>query len=229
MNHYIVLSFTVFFSAAFFFSTAQEASTQPPEETAGVQSLPGPSFEENMSLEEAIQKRRSVRSFAQKDLSREKLGQLLFAAQGITEPVQGFRTAPSAGATYPLEVFAATPTGIYHYIPEEHALAEISSADVRDDLAETAHEQSFIADAGVIIILAAVMERTTNRYGDRGVQYISMEAGHAAQNLLLQAVSLGLGAVPVGAIRDDAAVLEIIGGDKTMEPLYIIPVGYPEE
>jgi SagB-type dehydrogenase family enzyme len=229
MKNSIGVICSVLLSAILFFSAAQDASTLPPEDTAGVQSLPELSFEENMSLEEAIQKRRSVRSFAQKKLSREQLGQLLFAAQGITEPVQGFRTAPSAGATYPLEVFAATPTGIYHYIPEEHALAEISSADVRDDLAEAAHEQSFIADAGVIIIFAAVMERTTNRYGDRGVQYICMEAGHAAQNLLLQAVSLGLGAVPVGAFSDDAAVLEIIGGDKTMEPLYIIPVGYPEE
>lgn len=190
-------------------------------------SLPTPRLDGDLALEEALARRRSVRSFRDAPLTAEELGQLLWAAQGITaEP--GYRTAPSAGALYPLEVYVATGDGIFHYLPQGHRWQVLSPGDARPALYEAALRQEPVRRAPAVFVLAAVYERTAAKYGgQRTPRYVHLEAGHAAQNLLLQAVALGLGAVPIGAF-DDGQVQEVLGLPAEHEPLYLIPVGHPE-
>jgi SagB-type dehydrogenase family enzyme len=155
-----------------------------------------------------------------------ELGQLLWALQGITSE-RGFRTAPSAGALYPLEVYIATADGHFHYDPEGHRLLETSNQDVRQALYEAALHQEPVRQAPVVFIVAAVYERTEQKYGpERSPRYVHLEAGHAAQNLLLEAVALGLGAVPIGAFQDEQ-IQEVLGLPIDHQPLYLIPVGRP--
>ncbi len=194
--------------------------------------LPSPSRTGEISVEEALSQRRSTRSFASDALETDVLGQLLWATQGITEPGRGLRTAPSAGATYPLEVWVAVGSvdgvdpGLYRYIPQEHALEPKHDEDPRDALAYASLRQTWIADAPVVVVLTAVFERTTSRYGPRGERYVHMEVGHAAQNLYLQAEALELGTVIVGAF-DDAAVQEILNTQQA--PMAVLPVGVPAD
>jgi len=187
--------------------------------------LPKPRLKGTVSVEEAIQKRRSVRSYSRKDVSPEDISQLLWACQGITDGRGGYRSAPSAGALYPLEIYLAKADGLFHYIPEGHKLEIISDKDPRPELADAAYRQHYVAEAGIDIIIAAVYGRVTSKYADRGIRYTDMEAGHAAQNVFLQASALGLWSVPIGAF-DDAAVARILKLPRDSKPLYILPVGY---
>lgn len=186
--------------------------------------LPEPKRQGHVSVEEAIAKRRSVRAFADIRLTDQELSQLIWAAQGITDRDNGYRAAPSAGATYPLETYLATADGIFHYLPEKHALEPVRKSDARKALAMAALGQRWIETAAAIVIFTTVPERTTRRYGNRGLMYIHMEAGHAAENVHLQAVALGLGSAPIGAF-DESAVVKILNLTKTETPLYIIPIG----
>jgi SagB-type dehydrogenase family enzyme len=180
-----------------------------------------------LTLEEALAQRRSIRSFDDQLLTRAELGQLLWAAQGITSP-SGLRTAPSAGALYPLEVYAVTPDGAYRYQPQGHQLVLQVQGDVRSALAAAALSQSSVSDAPTVIVIAAVYARTAQKYGqERSPRYVHLEAGHAAQNVLLQAVALGLGAVPIGAFYDEQ-VKEVLRLPADQQPLYLIPVGHPD-
>ena len=188
--------------------------------------LEEPRMKGPISVEEAITRRRSVRRFLDRPLSRQQISQLLWAAQGITDKTRGYRAAPSAGATYPLTVFAVTPEGIYRYLPAGHELELVRKGDLRSLLARAALDQPWVAEAPLDIVITAEPRRTTGRYGQRGMMYIYMEAGHAAQNIHLQAVSLGLGSVPVGAFDDDR-VADLLQLPEGHIPLYIIPVGYP--
>lgn len=191
--------------------------------------LPSPRKEGPMLLERALLERRSVRNYSRAALSVQDLSQLLWAAQGITSR-NGYRTAPSAGALYPLETFLCAgraeglPAGIYKYYPQKHELLRLAEGDWRARLAEAALGQAWIREAPVTVALAAVFGRITGRYQQRGVRYAWMEAGHAAQNVLLQAVALGLGAVPVGAFQDRTVqrILRMAGEE---EPLCLIAVG----
>lgn len=188
--------------------------------------LPAPRTTGSVPLETTIARRRSVRHFRPESLSLEQIGQLLWAAQGVTGRWAGERAAPSAGACHPLIFYACTADGVWRYYPEEHALAQHLAQDVRDALAEAALKQRFVAEAGCTFIVSAVFERTTRRYGERGrKRYVPMDVGHAAQNLLLEAVALGLASVPVGAF-DDGAVARVLKLPPQEEPLYILPVGY---
>lgn len=195
--------------------------------TKTVKTLPAPNMRGTVSVEETIAKRRSIRSFSNKPLTDELLGQLLWSAQGITEERRGFRAAPSAGATYPLETYLVTAEGVFRYLPRKHALESVKTGDVRAALCAAALGQDSVRTAPASIVFTAVPERTSRRYGRRAGRYIAMEIGHAAQNVQLQAVALGLGSVPVGAF-DDAKVAEVIGSVEGEEALYIIPVGYPD-
>lgn len=177
-----------------------------------------------MTVEEAIVRRRSVRDFARESLSDGELSQLLWAAQGITDKANNYRAAPSAGPRYPLETYVAMAEGLFHYLPEKHALELIKKSDERRALAEAALNQRWMETAAAIFIFTAVFTRTTHCYGQRGVMYVHMEAGHAAENLHLQAVALDLGSTPVGPF-DDERVARILGITKTETPLYLIPVG----
>ena len=195
--------------------------------TAARITLPPAQREGGMPLATALARRRSARAFAARALEPGELGQLLWAAQGEADARDGVRTTPSAGALYPLEVYAATAEGLFRYLVEEHAIERISSRDLRTELAAAAHGQDEIAHAPCVLALTAVVTRTTRRYGERGVRYVDMEAGHAAQNVLLTATALGLAAYPVGAFEDAriAKVLRLCGGEA---PLYLVPVGAPK-
>lgn len=181
------------------------------------------------SVEQALQQRRSVRRFAARALTLAEAGQLLWAAQGITDP-QGLRTAPSAGALYPLEVFLVAgnvddlPAGVYRYQPGRHALERLIEADIRPALTRAALGQSWVRKAAAVVVFAALYRRTTAKYGERGIRYAHIEAGHAAQNLFLQAVSLELNSVVVGAFDDDA-VRRTLGLPEDHVPLILMPVG----
>jgi len=185
-----------------------------------------------MSVEEAIEGRRSERDFKDQPLNIEQVSQLLWAVQGITDP-RGFRAAPSAGATYPLDVYLVVgekgvdelQAGIYHYRVREHALRFITGGDMRTSLATACLAQMFIADAPIAMVITAEYARTTGRYGERGIRYVYMEVGHVGQNIHLQAEALGLGTVVIGAFIDKA-VSEVLRLPKEQEPLYVMPVGY---
>jgi SagB-type dehydrogenase family enzyme len=190
-----------------------------------VEALPSPRVDGQVSLEAALQERRSVRSFGDTPLTIEQIGQLLWAAQGVTDD-EGHRTAPSAGATYPLELDIVSADGLARYVPHGHRLAWRGEADLRAALAEAALGQAAVLEAPLVIVISGVRERTATRYGTRAERYVAMEAGHAAQNVLLQAVSLELGAVLVGAF-DDEAVRRLLALADGEEPLYLVPVGHP--
>jgi len=191
--------------------------------------LPEPILQSGVSLEEALRERRSTREYANVPLTLSEVAQLLWAAQGVTSEWGG-RTAPSAGALYPLEVYLAAGNveslapGVYKYNPGRHELAKIRDGDVRGQLAKAALGQRWVQEGAVDIVIAAVYERTTTKYGDRGVTYVHMEAGHAAENICLQAVALDLGVVTVGAFYDEL-VRDIMGMPEDEVPLYIIPIG----
>lgn len=186
--------------------------------------LPPPDRDRGIPLAAALARRRSVRAFAPRALTPVELGQLLWAAQGVTDPRQGLRACPSAGALYPLAVYAAIEQGLFRYVVEAHALQPIATDDLRRDLATAALGQHDIAQAPCALVFIAVAARTTRKYGERGIRYVHMEVGHAAQNVLLTATALGLAAYPVGAF-DDARVARVLGLDRGEAPLYIVPVG----
>ena len=191
--------------------------------------LPQPEFTGEVAVEQALLTRRSVRSFASTALFLAELSQLLWAAQGITS-ARGHRTAPSAGALYPLEVHALVglmpelSAGVYHYRCREHALVATRSGDTRAELCRAALGQRCVEKAPLVLLISAVYARMTATYGERGVRFTDMEAGHAAQSVSLQAVSLGLGSVVVGAF-EERTVHQIAGLPPEEVPLYLIPVG----
>jgi SagB-type dehydrogenase family enzyme len=192
-----------------------------------VTSLPEPSTDGPLSLEGALVRRRSVREYSLEQLSISEISQLLWAAQGITNP-RGYRTAPSAGALYPLEVYVVLEGGVFHYDPHAHNLTAVSAGDLRSDLYSVSLRQDAILNAPMVMVVTAVFSRTEAKYGRaRSPRYVHLEAGHAAQNVLLQAVSLGLGAVPIGAF-EDTRVQEVLGLPADHEPLYLIPIGHPK-
>jgi SagB-type dehydrogenase family enzyme len=181
------------------------------------------------SLEELLQQRRSVREYIDAPLTRDEVMKLLWAGQGITNE-RGFRTAPSAGALYPLELYVLAGNvdnlapGIYKYNPVRDELALVREGDVRASLAAASLGQRSVADGAIDIVIAAVYERTKVKYGSRGERYVHIEVGHAAQNICIEATALGLGLVTIGAF-DDAEVAKTVGMSQDESPLYVLPVG----
>jgi SagB-type dehydrogenase family enzyme len=179
----------------------------------------------SISIEETLHQRRSVRDYKRGPLSLDQVSQLLWAASGKN---LYRRTAPSAGATYPLEIYLVSgeveglELGTYHYSPSGNNLEIIKEKDVRKGLSRAALGQEMIEEAPASIIIAADYSRTTDRYGQRGIRYVHMEVGHVGQNVSLQAIALGLGTVMIGAFEDQK-VKEVLGIRE--EPLYIIPIG----
>lgn len=190
--------------------------------------LSAPTLKGAVSLEEAIQKRRSIRAYSGRELNPAQISQLLWAAQGITRRKGLLRSAPSAGAGYPMETYLLKKDGVFHYLPKTHSLETVTGADLRAELSGGALGQSSIAAAPVSIVLCAAYEKLSGRYGERSRRYAAMEAGHIAQNIHLQAAALGLGSVPIGAF-DDEQVKNVLKLPPGCEPLYIIPAGYPAE
>ncbi|MFW9873932.1 MAG: SagB/ThcOx family dehydrogenase [Candidatus Thorarchaeota archaeon] len=185
--------------------------------------LPEPLLKGTKSLEECIYERESVRSFKDKPIEIEKISQILWATQGKKGHK---RTVPSAGATYPLEIYVNLKgKGYFYYKFETHNLKLIVDEDISIRLAAASWNQQFISEAYLNIIICAIFARTTQRYGERGIRYVFIEVGHCAQNIHLEAVSLGLASVPVGAY-EDRKVKAVLDLPKNVEPLYIIPIGY---
>jgi SagB-type dehydrogenase family enzyme len=187
--------------------------------------LPPPSTVGDVSLEETLDRRRSVRDYTHQVLTWEEIGQLAWATQGITSDWGG-RTAPSAGALYPLELYVVTGQGLYHYLPEAHQMLHTPVLGLHETLWQAGLKQDWIREAPAVFVIAAVYARTELKYGDRARRYVHMEVGHAAENLLLQAVALDLGAVVIGAFHDDQ-VQRALGLPADHAPLYLIPVGHP--
>lgn len=191
--------------------------------------LQPPSQKGSVSVEEALSKRRSVRSYRPSPLNLKEVSQLLWAAQGVTRQGGG-RTAPSAGALYPLELYLIAgdveglSPGAYRYSPTHHALAVHVSRDLREELCRAALGQGCVARGAVVLVFCAVYHRVTRYYGERGYRYVLMEVGHAAQNVHLQAVSLKMGTVVIGAFYD-GQIKDILGLAGEEEPLYLMPVG----
>lgn len=192
--------------------------------------LPEPDRVGELSIEAALNQRRSVRSYGSQPLTFEEISQLAWAAQGITDAQRGFRTAPSAGGTFPIEVYLLITAqdkvddGVYHYLPEEHALEKKTEGDFRAELREAALGQPSITDASLVIVITGVTARTAQRYGERAERYVYMEAGHVAQNIYLQGIALEIGTVSMGAF-DDERVSTLLRLSKGEQPLYIMPVG----
>lgn len=199
------------------------------EPVTGTIHLPKPRYESQTSVEKALLERRSKREYRNEQLTLNEVGQLLWAAEGITHE-RGYRTAPSAGALYPLETYVVAgnvknlPAGFYRYIPRRHELVPIFPGDIRPELCNAALYQESIREAPASLVFSAVFARTTGKYGKRGIRYVHMEAGNASQNVSLQAVSLNIGTVVIGAF-DDEAVRRALSLPLEEEPMLIMPAG----
>lgn len=243
IKYFLIASFFLVFSAIVFSILTYDKNAEdtipskPPKKVSNTSEeretinikLPEPRYDSETSLETALLKRRSVREYTDEPLTLAEVSQLLWAAQGITD-ARGLRTAPSAGALYPLELYLVVgnvknlPSGIYKYNIEKHQLSRVARGDKRPDLYSVALFQSPVYDAPAVIVIAAVYERTKAKYGERAVRYVHMEAGHAAQNVYLQAETLGLGTVCIGAFEDQE-VKEVLKIKEEEQPLYLMPVG----
>lgn len=194
--------------------------------------LPPPSPKGTMWVEEALHRRRTVRHFASRGLSLQQVSQLLWGCDGLSDP-RGLRTSPSAGATYPLDLYLVVgergaeqlAPGVYHYRVANHALEPLARGDLRAAIARASLHQTWMAEAPAMVVITGEYRRCTARYGDRGIMYTHMEAGNVSQNLFLQAEALGLGAGIVGAF-DNRALAQVLSLPKAHEPLLVMPVGY---
>ena len=205
----------------------------------GVVELPLPALDGRVSVERALANRRSIREYLDEPLTIDELSQVLWAAYGITETRYGFKTSPSAGATYPLEIYAVvSPGGVraeegflepgsYHYDPHSHTLSLVRRGDLVEALYRAALDQEWVRAAPVNLVFTAVFERTTSRYGPRGERYVWIEVGHAGQNVYLQATAMGLATVAIGAFHDDQ-VLEVVGAGPGERAAYIMPLARPQ-
>jgi len=226
----IIISFISLIICFNFFCQGEEGKTNMKNSHSEVVELSQPKFKSGVSIEEALLKRRSVRNYMNEPLSNSEISQLLWAAQGITEEKYNLRTAPSAGALYPLEIYIAVSNvedlvpGLYKYQPQNHTLKKISKGDKRPDISNAALRQDAIESSSAIILITAVYERTAVKYGGRTERYVNIEVGAAAQNIYLQSFSLEIGTVMIGAFKDDA-LKNILRLPENENPLAIMPLG----
>lgn len=221
----LAISLVLMSSASLCASTDSESKT----DIKRTYDLLPPSQDSEFSLEKCITKRRSIRGYADEPLSLQHISQILWAAQGITND-RGFRTTPSAGAKFPLEIFLVVSeiddvlNGIYHYQPKNHSIKLVLDGDFRKELSIAALNQNCVLDAPVNIIITGVISRTAEKYGERAERYVHIEVGAACQNVYLQSETLGLGTVAVGAFHD-GSIRDLIGLDDEYTPLLIMPLG----
>ncbi|HAR36045.1 MAG TPA: nitroreductase [Acidobacteria bacterium] len=223
---------------------ARSGGTQSVEPAARLVPLPAPRYDSQFSVEKALKTRQSVREYRDAPLTLAEVSQVLWAAQGFTrerkEPPSrwnpkyewqgGLRTAPSAGALYPMEIYLLAgkvdglPGGLYQYLPKQHALKKVTDADKRKELCQAALNQPQVEKAPAVIVMAAVYERTSYKYGERAERYVHMEAGSIAENIYLQATALDLGTVLIGAFSDPE-VKKVLALPADEFPLVIMPLG----
>ena len=202
---------------------AQPAAVAPVVTTI---KLPEPDLNGKISLEQAIKNRRSIRQFTAEPLKINQIGQLCWSAQGVTDPNRGLRAAPSAGALYPIQLYVVLPDGLYLYSPQSHSLEKQINGDIRPMLSTTAFGQKVVQDSPCTFIIAGSVRKLEAKYRGRGEKFIYLEAGHIAQNIHLQAVTLGLGSVPLGAF-DPKSAAGICKLPEDLEVFYLVPVGIP--
>lgn len=191
-----------------------------------IRALAPPATTSGVSLQDALARRRSVRSFTREPVSDEQLGQTLWAAQGVTRDWGG-RTAPSAGALYPLDLYVVTAKRLWRYLPAGHRVAEWDLGhDLRRPLYAATPTQTAVRDAPVVVVVTGTVHRTAVKYGSRAQRYVALEAGHCTQNLVLEVTALGLAAVTVGAFADEAVAVAL-GVPTSVTPYYLVPVGHP--
>lgn len=192
--------------------------------------LPKPQFRSETSIEEALLRRRSIRTYKKDPLQVSEISQLLWAAQGITSKDGELRTAPSAGALYPIEIYVvcgninSIPAGVFHYLPRDHSLDQVIAGNKLKSLDSAALSQGAIDRSAAVILITAEYSKTTEKYYGRGNRYVHMEAGHVAQNIYLQAISLKIGTVVIGAFTD-SEVKKVLQIPQLEEPLYLMPLG----
>lgn len=230
---FISMIIAVIFTATIFMhgcKTNMSEYEPPANNEDGIIKLPAPKLDGDVSVERALHERRSIREYADDPMTLKEISQICWAAQGITDKARSLKSAPSAGALYPLEVYVVTGSitelsqGVYRYLPEEHGLVRITDGDIRNELSVAGLSQSSILKAPVSLVFSAFYKKTTQKYGERGIRYVHIEAGHASQNVYLQAVSLGLGTVAIGAFNE-SEVRELLEMSADEQPLYIMPIG----
>lgn len=227
---FVVISFaSLILGFNFYCQTNREENKMQNQDSDEIK-LPQPAYTGLISVEEALYKRRSIRVYSKEPLTIKEISQILWAAQGITEETYGLRTAPSAGALYPLEIYIAVSNvndlnpGVYKYKPQNHTLEKIEEGDKRLNISNAALQQDAIANSSAIVIISAVYERTAVKYGSRAERYIHIEVGSVGQNIYLQSVSLGLGTVMIGAFKDEA-LKKVLALPKNENPYAIMPLG----
>lgn len=233
----ILLVLCFLFFSIYSFSYDYKSNTKKKEKN--MISLPKPKYNSNTSVENALYKRRSIRSYKNESLSIEEISQLLWAAYGITRKIEngpaylrgGLKTAPSAGALYPLEIYIVAGNvtglepGIYKYRSKNHKLEIILKGDKRNELCIAGFYQKMIKNAPADIVYSAIYKRTCKKYGIRGRErYVCMDLGHSAENVYLQAFSLNIGTCAIGSFSD-IKVKKVLNMTKEEEPLYIMPIG----
>jgi len=228
-SRFVILIPVLIFTTNFFCQNNREGTTM--QKTGDeIILLPKPNYTSNTSIEEALNKRRSVRDYKKDPLSLAEVAQILWSAQGITDKSDQLRTAPSAGALYPLEIYLSAANvkdlaaGVYKYNPQNHTLKKILAGDKRIEISNASLRQESIESSSALVIIAAIYERTSVKYGKRTERYVNMEVGHVGQNIYLQAVSLGLGTVMIGAFEDDKLKKALdLPADEF--PLAVYPLG----
>ena len=219
----------VVFSGVLIFLNFQKSNKEIMDNQSESIQLPKPSYQGNLFVEEAINQRRSIREYQDKSLTLTEVSQLLWAAQGLN--VKGGRVAPSAGALYPMEIYLVVKDvenlspAVYHYLNKSHSLELYSESQIDSELAEASYSQSWVEKAPVKIIISGIFERTTSKYGERGIQFVYQESGHIAQNVYLQAESLDLGTVVVGGFNQ-GKIDKLFNFNEWQQVLYIMPVGW---
>ena len=214
----ILLAIFTLFSSSFAYSQNKSSETIP---------LPAPKIKGSYTLEEVLWKRHSTRNFTSQALSWEQISQMLWAAQGINRTEDKKRTVPSAGSTYPLELYVLIPEGMYHYLPESHAIQKIKTESVHTLLESAGLKTNQTDSCRCVFLITAIFERTSRKFAEAAMSYVYLEAGHAAQDILLQAEALNLGAVPVGyKILSDKKTK--LGISPQEEAVYMILTGYPQ-
>jgi len=201
----------------------------------GTISLPSPVLKSNLSVEQGIQDRRSVRHYTGEPLTLKDISQILWAAQGITDKTLNLRAAPSAGQVYPLEIYIVVgkggvtglAEGVYHYVPSNHSLEKTLMSDTRSDLSQAANGQPWVKEAPVDIVITGNYNKMISKYKDEtlSTRFVNLEAGHVGENIYLEAGARGLVTVALGSFKDDQ-VHKILGIPDSENTIYIFPVGH---
>jgi SagB-type dehydrogenase family enzyme len=226
----VIISLVSLFLNLNFYCQKNREETTIQYSKSDVIQLPPPSYTGTITIEEALNKRRSIRDYSEKPLTISEISQVLWAAQGITEETYGLRTAPSAGALYPLKIYIAVSNvkdlapGLFKYKPQNNTLMKISDGDKRLDISNAALKQDAIENSSAIILITAVVERTSVKYGSRAERYVHIEVGAVGQNIYLQSVSFGLGTVMIGAFKDDD-LKTVLCLPAEEQPVAIMPLG----